>query len=172
MSENFNELINSLKNVYVKHEEDTIEINPEFIYMTIPAEYVCIYNKILVLLSQYGIDMLNDCQAGCTNKNKSIINCFNMFNAAVAARKLGLTKEAETIIKYISGQLKIISNGEINVPNITFPVDEHGYLHAIVSCEENPKFIIDAETGLLWQESISNLNEVYVLDEEDIESEE
>lgn len=172
MSENFNELINSLKNVYVKHEEDTIEINPEFIYMTIPAEYVCIYNKILVLFSQYGIDMLNDCQAGCTNKNKSIINCFNMFNAAVAARKLGLTKEAETIIKYISGQLKIISNGEINVPNITFPVDEHGYLHAIVSCEENPKFTIDAETGLLWQESISNLNEVYVLDEEDIESEE
>lgn len=170
MSESFEELVKNLKRVYVRHTQDSIEINPEYIYMTIPADYVCTYHKILILLSEYGVDMLNDCQAGCSNQNKSIINCFNMFNAAVAARKLGQDKTAETIMKYINGQLDIIHNyNDINT-KIVFPVDENGYLKAIVSCGENPTFTIDPETGLLWEKSIANDNEVYALDETDTDS--
>ena len=170
MSESFEELVKNLKRVYVRHTQDSIEINPEYIYMTIPVDYVCTYHKILILLSEYGVDMLNDCQAGCSNQNKSIINCFNMFNAAVAARKLGQDKTAETIMKYVNGQLNIIHNyNDINT-KIVFPVDENGYLKAIVSCGENPTFTIDPETGLLWEKSIANDNEVYALDETDTES--
>lgn len=170
MSESFEELVKNLERVYVRHTQDSIEINPEYIYMTIPADYICTYHKILILLSEYGVDMLNDCQAGCSNQNKSIINCFNMFNAAVAARKLGQDKTAETIMKYVNGQLNIIHNyNDINT-KIVFPVDENGYLKAIVSCGENPTFTIDPETGLLWEKSITNDNEVYVLDETDTES--
>ena len=169
MSESFEELVKNLKRVYVRHTQDSIEINPEYIYMTIPADYVCTYHKILILLSEYGVNMLNDCQAGCSNQNKSIINCFNMFNAAVAARKLGQDKTAETIMKYVNGQLNIIHNyNDINT-KIVFPVDENGYLKAIVSCGENPTFTIDPETGLLWEKSIANDNEVYALDETDTE---
>ena len=170
MSESFEELVKNLKRVYVRHTQDSIEINPEYIYMTIPADYVCTYHKILILLSEYGVDMLNDCQAGCSNQNKSIINCFNMFNAAVAARKLGQTKTAETIMKYVNGQLNIIHNNDDINTKIVFPVDENGYLKAIVSCGENPTFTIDPETGLLWEKSIANDNEVYALDETDTES--
>lgn len=170
MSESFEELVKNLKRVYVRHIQDSIEINPEYIYMTIPADYVCTYHKILILLSEYGVDMLNDCQAGCSNQNKSIINCFNMFNAAVAARKLGQDKTAETIMKYVNGQLNIIHNYNDIDTKIVFPVDENGYLKAIVSCGENPTFIIDPETGLLWEKSIANDNEVYALDETDTES--
>lgn len=170
MSETFEELVKNLKRVYVRHTQDSIEINPEYIYMTIPADYVCTYHKILILLSEYGVDMLNDCQAGCSNQNKSIINCFNMFNAAVAARKLGQDKTAETIMKYINGQLNIIHNYEEIDTKIVFPVDENGYLKAIVSCGENPTFTIDPETGLLWEKSIANDNEVYALDKTDTES--
>lgn len=170
MSETFEELVKNLERVYVRHTQDSIEINPEYIYMTIPADYVCTYHKILILLAEYGVDMLNDCQAGCSNQNKSIINCFNMFNAAVAARKLGQDKTAETIMKYVNGQLNIIHNyNDINT-KIVFPVDENGYLKAIVSCGENPTFTIDPETGLLWEKSIANDNEVYALDETDTES--
>lgn len=170
MSESFEELVKNLERVYVRHTQDSIEINPEYIYMTIPADYICTYHKILILLSEYGVDMLNDCQAGCSNQNKSIINCFNMFNAAVAARKLGQDKTAETIMKYVNGQLNIIHNyNDINT-KIVFPVDENGYLKAIVSCGENPTFTIDPETGLLWEKSIANDNEVYALDETDTES--
>lgn len=170
MSETFEELVKNLERVYVRHTQDSIEINPEYIYMTIPADYVCTYHKILILLSEYGVDMLNDCQAGCSNQNKSIINCFNMFNAAVAARKLGQDKTAETIMKYVNGQLNIIHNREEIDTKIVFPVDENGYLKAIVSCGENPTFTIDSETGLLWEKSIANDNEVYALDETDTES--
>ena len=170
MSESFEELVKNLERVYVRHTQDSIEINPEYIYMTIPADYVCTYHKILILLSEYGVDMLNDCQAGCSNQNKSIINCFNMFNAAVAARKLGQDKTAETIMKYVNGQLNIIHNYNNIDTKIIFPVDENGYLKAIVSCGENPTFTIDPETGLLWEKSIANDNEVYALDETDTES--
>lgn len=170
MSESFEELVKNLKRVYVRHTQDSIEINPEYIYMTIPADYICTYHKILILLSEYGVDMLNDCQAGCSNQNKSIINCFNMFNAAVAARKLGQNKTAETIMKYVNGQLNIIHNYNDIDTKIVFPVDENGYLKAIVSCGENPTFTIDPETGLLWEKSIANDNEVYALDETDTES--
>ena len=170
MSESFEELVKNLERVYVRHTQDSIEINPEYIYMTIPADYVCTYHKILILLSEYGVDMLNDCQAGCSNQNKSIINCFNMFNAAVAARKLGQDKTAETIMKYVNGQLNIIHKYNDIDTKIVFPVDENGYLKAIVSCGENPTFTIDPETGLLWEKSIANDNEVYALDETDTES--
>lgn len=171
MPETFDELVNNLRRVYVRHTNDYIEINPEYIYMTIPAEYVCTYHKILILLSEYGVDMLNDCQAGCSNQNKSIINCFNMFNAAVAARKLGQDKVAETIIKYVNAQLNLIHNREDIETNIVFPVDELGYLKAIVSCGENPRFKIDPDSGLLWQKTINDSNDVYALDETDTNSE-
>lgn len=168
MHNNFDEVIDKLRKVYVGHNDNVIEIYPEYIYMTIPADYVCTYNKILILLSEYGVNMLNDCKAGCTNQNKSIINCFNMFNAAVAARKLGKFKEAETIIKYVNEQLKIIHSNEEIIDAIVFPVDEKGYLKAIVGCNENPMFKIDAESGELWQSTIGNINEVYSLDENDL----
>lgn len=170
MPQTFNEVVEALERVYVRAENNTVEINPEYIYMTIPAEYVCIYHKILILMSEYGLDMLNDCQAGCTNQNKSIINCFNMFNAAVAARKLGQDKVAETIIKYVNSQLKLIYNNDITIPETVFPVDEHGYLKAIVSCEENPKFEIDINSGELFKQSIANNGAVFALDETDTNS--
>lgn len=140
------------------------EVNPEYVYMTIPAEYVCTYHKILVLLAEYGVDMLNDCQAGCTARNKCIIDCFNMFNAAVAARKLKQDKVAETIIKYVNGQLNLIYK-ETDSKNIVFPIDEHGYLKAIVSCAKNPKFYIDAESGELIQ--VGESSDTFALDNTD-----
>ena len=170
MPNTFDDVIKSLEQVFVRAENNTVEINPEYVYMTIPAEYICTYHKILVLLAQYGVDMLNDCQAGCTNNNKSIINCFNMFNAAVAARKLGLTKQAETIMKYINGQLNLIYKADNLDTSVVWPVDENGYIKAIVTCGENPKFEVDVESGVLFQKSIGNIDEVYALDETDTNS--
>ena len=38
------------------------EVTPEYIYTTIPAEYVCVYHKILAMLADYGEEMLKDCK--------------------------------------------------------------------------------------------------------------
>ena len=175
MSENVKPLKDSFTEVYVKDKtegKDYVEVQPEYVYMTIPAEYVCVYNKILMFLSQYGMDMLYDCQAGCTKRNKSIINCFNMFNAAVAARKLGMTKEAETLIKYVSSQLNLINGEEVKTPNIAFPIDEDGYLKAMVSCGENPRFFIDTESGNLYKAFMDEKAEdkVYIIEDNQLKA--
>ena len=78
---------------------DLIQVEPEYVYVTIPAEYICVYHRILAMLADYGEDMLKDCKVSCTDRNSNVIDCFNMFNAAVAARKLGKDKLAETLIK-------------------------------------------------------------------------
>ena len=158
-----------LRNVYIKDEPNCglVEIQPEYVYMRIPAEYVCIYHKILVLFAEFGIDMLDDCNASCKDVNKNIINCFNMFNAAIAARQLGNFKLANNLIKYIESQLNIDYKELANLDSIIFPVDEQGKIKAIVGCGEKPTFWVDVETGKLWEKSSPNIKDVFSLSEYD-----
>ena len=129
-------------------------VNPTYVYMIIPAEYVCVYHKLLVMLTQFGIDMLDDCSATCKGNNKNVVTCWNMFQAACAAYQLGETSKANVLINYIKGQLNIIYQGsEYEQYDGTFvvPIDEEGKLKAVVSCEDQPKFYIDASNGQLTQ---------------------
>ena len=126
-------------------------IEPEYVYVTIPAEYICVYHRILVMLADYGEDMLKDCKAACKDRNSGVIECFNMFNAAVAAKKLGKTKLAETIIKYVKAKINQIYQGEDNSPNFIFPIDETGEIKAFVSCGDMPTFQVDTDTMTLYQ---------------------
>ena len=130
---------------------ELIQIEPEYIYVTIPAEYICVYHRILAMLADYGEDMLKDCKASCTDRNSGVIECFNMFNAAVAARKLGKDKLAETLIKYIKAKINQIYGGKDNSTSFVFPVDENGQLKAFVSCGERPRFEINPDDGELYQ---------------------
>lgn len=157
-------------NVFAEYKRngDFVEIEPEYVYMTIPAEYVCIYHRILVMLADFGVEMLKDCQAACGSKNRKIIDCFNMFNAAVAARKIGQEKLAKTLIDYIKAQIDLNYNGEAPSPEIVYPVDREGKIKAVVGCAETPKFMIDAESGQLWQESVKDLETVYALGDNDV----
>ena len=133
-----------------------IEIEPEYVYVTIPAEYICVYHRILAMLADYGEDMLKDCKASCTDRNSSVIECFNMFNAAVAARKLNKLKLAETLIKYIKEKINIIYQGKDNSTSFVFPIDENGQLKAFVSCGERPKFWINENDGELYKHKFNN----------------
>lgn len=148
-----------------------LEINPEYVYMTIPKEYVCVYHKILVMLADYGEDMLKDCKASCKDRNSNVIDCFNMFNAAVAARKLGKTKLAETIIKYVEAKVCQIYNNTQGEIEFTFPIDENGMIKSFVSCGETIKFEIDAEDGELYEHKFGDgFSQHFELSEDDLES--
>ncbi len=133
-----------------------IQIEPEYIYVTIPAEYICVYHRILAMLADYGEDMLKNCKASCTDRNSGVIECFNMFNSAVAAKKLGNEKLANVLIKYIKAKLNQLYKGKDNSQSFVFPVDETGHLKAIVSCGERPKFEIDADSGELLEHKLNN----------------
>ena len=129
---------------------DLTTVNVEYVYMTIPADYVCVYHRILAMLADYGEDMLMDCKAACKDRNSNVIDCFNMFNAAVAARKIGKEKLAETIIKYVKAKIDQIYNGNEDCPGYVYPIDNHGELKAIVSCtDDTVKFEVIPSTGEL-----------------------
>lgn len=131
-------------------------IEPEYIYVTIPAEYICVYHRILAMMADYGEDMLKDCKASCTDKNSGVIECFNMFNSAVAAKKLGKYKLAEVIIKYIKTKINQIYKGIDNSTSFIFPVDETGQLKAFVSCGERPQFEINPDDMNLYEHKFGN----------------
>lgn len=99
-------------------------INANFIHLNIPLQYMKVYASILVALSDYGEDMLEDCKASCTDKDSGIIECFNMFNAAIAAFKLGEIKKADTIISYIESTIQLKYKNIVIPDNISFPVEE------------------------------------------------
>lgn len=134
--------------------EDFVEYNPinEYVYVTIPAEYVCVYHRILAMLADYGEEMLKDCKASCTDKNSNVIECYNMFNAAVAAKKLGKDKLAETIIYYIKAKINQIYKGKDNSPeSFIFPVDENGRIKAFITCGDSINFKVTKEHAHLIQ---------------------
>ena len=148
--------------------KNLIEIEPEYVYVTIPAEYVCVYHRILAMLADYGLDMLKDCKATCTERNSGVIECFNMFNSAVACRQLGRLKEAALIIKYIKAKINQIYRNKDNSTSFVFPVDEKGELKAFVSCGERPKFEINPDDMHLYKTSTGNgFVEGYYLGKED-----
>lgn len=147
---------------------ELVQVDPEYVYVTIPAEYICIYHRILAMLADYGEDMLKDCKASCTDRNSNVIECFNMFNAAVAARKLGNEKLAETLIKYVKAKINQMYKGKDNSTSFVFPVDENGQLKAFVSCGERPMFHINAEDGELYEHKFGNgFEEHFGLGDED-----
>lgn len=147
---------------------ELIQVEPEYVYVTIPAEYICVYHRILAMLADYGEDMLKDCKASCTDRNSNVIDCFNMFNAAVAARKLGKDKLAETLIKYIKAKINQMYRGVDNSTSFVFPVDENGQLKAFVSCNERSMFYINPEDGELYEHKFGNgFEEHFGLGDED-----
>ena len=141
------------------------EVIPEYIYLTIPAEYVCVYHRIMAMLADYGEEMLKDCKAACTDRNSGVIECFNMFNAACAARLIGQDKKAQLIINYIKAKINQIYKGKDNSTSYVFPIDENGKLKAFVSCNDRPRFVVNI-ADLYKQEQNLGFDEEYSIDDE------
>ena len=135
--------------VFVKDKDALIDIKPEFLYLTIPAEYVCIYHKLLVYLADFGKKLLDDCSAVCKGNNKTVVDCWNLFQSALACKSIGQDKQASLFIDYIDKQLYNIYKGEDNkVYNGTnyYPITPDGKLKALCSCGSEISFKDDPNT--------------------------
>lgn len=89
-----------------------------YTYLVVPNEYYDVYVKLLVRMSDIGIDLVKDCSSTCKGNNRNSINCWNMFNAACAAYALGERHKAAFLINYIIKDLKL-DCAEIEVQDIT-----------------------------------------------------
>lgn len=152
--------------IKVKDNKDLVEIQPDYVYMIIPSKWVCLYHKILVLLSDFGLEAFNDCSCG---KLKSILTCWNIFQSALAANALKETEKAE---KYIAAAKQILnciyskSDKSIYDGFALFPITENGELHAITTCDNDyPTFMVDGKTKDLYIEYLNNkqTNKVFTI---------
>lgn len=155
-------MANRYNQVYVDDKEKVIEIQPEFLYLTIPADYICTYHKLLVYLADFGKKLLDDCSAVCKGNNKTVVDCWNLFQSALACKSLGQDKQASLFIDYINKQLEQVYRGTdekvFNGGNY-YPITPDGKLKALCSCQGEAKFMTDVETGQMYQEYLDNKDE-------------
>jgi len=64
------------------------------IEITIPNNWLTVYNQLSYAMADYGYEMLLDCQACCKAHNIELLKCYSMFQAAVSAYNIG---ESSTI---------------------------------------------------------------------------
>lgn len=159
--------------VFTKDKESMVEIQPELLYLTIPSEYVCTYHKLLVYLADFGKKLLDDCSATCKGNNKTVIDCWNLFQSALACRTLGQDKQAALFIDYINKQLEQVYRGTdekvFNGGNY-YPITPDGKLKVLCSCQGDVTFQVDLETGRMYQEFLDdkNNNEVFTIEDNDL----
>lgn len=160
--------------VLADNEEQYKNINPEYVYLTIPANYVCIYHKLLAYMADFGKAILDNCNAICQGGSKNIITCWNLFQSAIACHALGRETEADLFIKYIESQLNYIYKGTGKIVyNSTVPIaiTKDGQLKAMVSClNDDIRFTVDVETGELYEQYINSLDDgkVYTIEDNDL----
>lgn len=102
-------------------------VDRTYIYLVVPAKYECVYTKLLVKMSDLGVDLLKDCASTCRGLNRQVLNCWNMFQAACCAYEAGEYKKADLLINYVNASLNfactnkkspVIGNFKVNVTNL------------------------------------------------------
>lgn len=120
------------------------------IYLLIPENYITIYQKLITLI-------INNNKAIKEKPdnvvNKQIINCWNLFQSAVAAYNLGFEKEADFFISFINCNIDNIINKYGEIYNETFYF-EHPDMIGIRGTEitiDDIDFYVNNEDGNIYQ---------------------
>ena len=126
----------------------------EYVYLTIPAEYVHIYHKLLVYVADFGKSIVDDCTASCKGNGKNILTYWSLFQSAIACKALGRLEEADFFINYVNKQIDYLYKGTDENVHVSpvIPVDCNGRLTSIVDCRANSTFFVDINDGRLYQE--------------------
>lgn len=134
------------------------------IYLIIPIEYIPLYKKILTCFSELGENIIKNCDFTCNcSKGKIIMECWIMFQSALAARNLGEVKKEKLFIKYIEARLNTVCDcdtEDVDCVYTIIPIDKSGILKAQINCDhvEIPNFYIDVNTGKLYSEDSGSEN--------------
>lgn len=155
--------------VYVKAVEDAYEVKPEYIFMTIPSQYMCTYSRLLTLMADIGKQLLDDCNATCKGTGKNITNCWNMFQSAIACYNLKRYDEAKLLIDYINKQIINLYriNGKEYNQVLEIPITEDGSIKAVCQCDNEMKIVVNKETNAAYEDYLLHKDDgkVFVKDD-------
>ena len=139
-----NDSLSLVNNINIK------EILLSDIYLLIPENYITIYQKLITLI-------INNNKAIKEKPdnvvNKQIINCWNLFQSAVAAYNLGFEKDADFFISFINCNIDNIINKYGEIYNETFYF-EHPDMIGIRGTEitiDDIDFYVNNEDGNIYQ---------------------
>lgn len=133
------------------------------VYLSIPINYICVYNKLKYLVYNYGIDIIKDCASSCKLKNKTIVECWNLFQLAIVNYHNNKIDEANNIINNIKNKIdklyKTLSNIDYNGES-DYYIDENGNNKTHIVCNgysyELPNLKIKYEFILNSQSNIND----------------
>lgn len=153
---------------------ETLHINS--IPVNIPIEYLFVYNKLLLVMVELGESMLHSCKSLCDTKNMPVVECYHMFQAALAARQLSVTdgigvsnnyyaKVANTLLNYVKAQLNCIVENYKDSISFTIPYAPDGSVNLFITIEgDNTQVIIEPSDTNPIDELIDTVNTLHVLD--------
>lgn len=130
--------------------KDIIIDNLEYVYLTIPKDFICIYHRLLHYLNDFGIELVEDCKAGCDAKHRKLLDCWSMFQAACASHSIGDDMNANFFIKYITEQLDLMYRNTNDTPydgDGIFPISDDGHLKAAITCSTPISVATDDKTA-------------------------
>lgn len=110
--------------------------------MKIPIDWVCSYRQIQFLLMEYGISAIAGCDNVCNNKNKNIIQLWDLFKNAVYVYNTNDIEKANRIYNFIVDNLKRYK--DINVGSSKIVVEDSEV--EIICIDDGYKFA-DTETS-------------------------
>ena len=113
--------------------------------MSIPIEFLFVYNKLLMVMIELGESMLLDCNSMCNRKNMPIVECYHMFKAALAAKQLSYNpdnsevtsnyynKLTNTLLNYVKEQLNCITRNYKDDLSFTLPLGSNGLVNLFIT---------------------------------------
>lgn len=131
------------------------------VYLSIPINYICVYNKLKYLVYNYGIDIIKDCASSCKPKNKTIVECWNLFQLAIINYHNNKIDEANNIINNIKNKIdklyKTLSNIDYNGES-DYYIDENGnnkthiicngYSYELLNLKIKYEFILNSQSNI------------------------
>lgn len=118
-------------------------VGAQYVYITIPKSDVKLYHRLMSLMADYGEAKLKDCTAECLRNNQLVINAYNMFNAAIAAKSTNTTLY-NTLIKYVDAAIENLYKGQASEN-----LDDIGFVY---ESDEHGNVVIDIERSILITE--------------------
>ena len=118
-------------------------LDAEYVYITVPKDYIHLYHRIMTLMADYGEAKLKDCTAECLRNNQLVINAFNVFNAAIGALNNHRETLAKTLFKYVNATIDNLYKGLEEEPQFIYESDIDGKV--IIDIENNKIICEDGE---------------------------